>query len=146
LSNLNICVITNNLHVRKNGAQYVSDPQNRRKIKLRPTYQERLHANVVVDNCKTLRSKGEVLSVLSHDHHLHTTRQKRFSAVLIRVVEPRMWVVMVMQGHDSSAAGLSACYMYTIRTSDVRVLATLMWRQRCVQEKHGSGEEGKCLC
>ena len=26
------------------------------------------------------------------------------------------------------------------------VLATLMWRHRCVQQKHGSGEEGTCLC
>ena len=53
---LNICAITDNLHVRKSvGAQYVSDAKNRKKIKLRPTYQERLNTNVVVDDCKTLK-------------------------------------------------------------------------------------------
>jgi hypothetical protein len=65
--------------------------------------------------------------------------KKRCSAALIRVVEPRIWVVMVIQGHDSSAAAVSPFYMYTIRAVDVTVLATLLWRQLCVQEKHGSG-------
>jgi len=53
-----------------------------------------------------------------------------------------MWVVMVMQGHDSSTAVVFAFYMHTIRTGIVTELATLMWRQCCVQENHGSGVEG----
>lgn len=55
-SKLNICVITDNLHVRKSvGAQYASDAKNCRKIKLGPINVERLLINVVEDNCKTLK-------------------------------------------------------------------------------------------